>query len=446
MSDLSRVEDLAQRVADGLADEAEFAELEGLMEEDRESRILYLKTQQIHQDLERKSARGTLGTDREPAEHDEPIGLPLAASSLRFRRIVWIVTAAAAVLALFFGVWFAGSNEIGELVEVSKTQWQGRPPSEKLNRGQRLQLGLGSVELRLVSGVRVVLQGETDVVLRSAMEIELNNGQLFADVPDNAHGFRVTTSGMDVIDLGTQFGVRIGATGADVHVFEGEVEVESEDKSQAKRTLTTAQAAHFNPRGQLKNWVAPDYEGFGAPVLTPGVISTTEAVHWFADPPSSFGFTEADSVALVLERRNVLLEQPLDVTFDRHKRGTNSAYDTHVKVLEAGTRVDSYLMHFNPSVRLEKGPGGGVQFDRPIIGVIARGDQLRSSDAILGLPELAYPDETRRGLEGDSEALDVIRMEGDQMGVAFSGQETGLDQVRILIESRSPTLLQPQDK
>ena len=446
MSDLSRVEDLAQRVADGLADEAEFAELEGLMEEDRESRILYLKTQQIHQDLERKSARGTLGTDREPAEHDEPIGLPLAASSLRFRRIVWIVTAAAAVLALFFGVWFAGSNEIGELVEVSKAQWQGRPPSEKLNRGRRLQLGLGSVELRLVSGVRVVLQGETDVVLRSAMEIELNNGQLFADVPDNAHGFRVTTSGMDVIDLGTQFGVRIGATGADVHVFEGEVEVESEDKSQAKRTLTTAQAAHFNPRGQLKNWVALDYEGFGAPVLTPGVISTTEAVHWFADPPSSFGFTEADSVALVLERRNVLLEQPLDVTFDRHKRGTNSAYDTHVKVLEAGTRVDSYLMHFNPSVRLGKGPGGGVQFDRPIIGVIARGDQLRSSDAILGLPELAYPDETRRGLEGDSEALDVIRMEGDQMGVAFSGQETGLDQVRILIESRSPTLLQPQDK
>ena len=63
MSDLSRVEDLAQRVADGFVEEAEFAELEGLMKEDRESRILYLKTQQIHQDLERKSARGTLGSE-----------------------------------------------------------------------------------------------------------------------------------------------------------------------------------------------------------------------------------------------------------------------------------------------------------------------------------------------------------------------------------------------
>ena len=456
MSELSKIEDLAQRVADGLADEAVIAELEELMRDDPAARITYLQTLQLHQDLERKSARGTLGTDQEPAELDEPIEFPLSATSRRFRRIAVLATAAAAVLALFLGVWSAGSNGIGEMVEVSNAQWQERPPAGKLNPGQRLQLGSGSVELRLVSGVRVVLQGKTDVVLRSAMEIELSDGQLFAEVPDNAHGFRVTTPGMDVIDRGTQFGVRVGATGADVHVFDGEVDVESESQAQAKRTLTTAQAAHFTPQGKLENWVVPDYEGFGAPVLAPGVISTTEAVHWFAVPPSTFGFTEGDSasitsvndrrgeVALVLERRNVLLEQPLEVTFDRYKTGTNSAYDTHVKILQAGTRVDSYLMHFNPSERLGRGPEGGVQFDRPIIGVIARGDQLRASDAILGLPELVYPDETGRGLEGDPEALDVINMEGDQMGVAFAG-ETGLDQVRILLESRNPTLLQPQN-
>lgn len=455
MSELTRIEDLAQRVADGLADEAMIAELEALMHEDPSARVIYLQTLQLHQDLERKSAGGALSGEH--TEMDAPIQFP--APPVRRRRGTLLAAAAALILsAVGAWVWFAGSNRIGEMVEVSNAQWQGRPPAGKLNPGRRLQLGSGSVELRLVSGVRVVLQGQTDVVLRSAMEIELNDGQLFAEVPDNAHGFRVTTPGLDVIDRGTQFGVRVGANGADVHVFDGEVEVESETQAQAKRTLTTAQAAHFTPKGKLENWVAPDYEGFGAPVLAPGVISTTEAVHWFAVPPSTFGFTEGDSapitsvrdrrgkVALVLERRNVLLEQPLDVTFDRHKRGTNSAYDTHVKVLEAGTRVDSYLMHFNPSERLGRGPSGGVQFDRPIIGVIARGDQLRASDAILGLPELVYPDETGRGLEGDSDVLDVIKMEGDQMGVAFSGQETGLDQVRILLESRSPTLLQPQGK
>ena len=44
MSDPSRVEDLAQRVADGLADEAMIAELEALMREDASARITYLQT------------------------------------------------------------------------------------------------------------------------------------------------------------------------------------------------------------------------------------------------------------------------------------------------------------------------------------------------------------------------------------------------------------------
>ena len=57
MSDPSRIEDLAQRVADGLADEAMIAELEALMREGASARITYLQTLQLHQDLERKAAR-----------------------------------------------------------------------------------------------------------------------------------------------------------------------------------------------------------------------------------------------------------------------------------------------------------------------------------------------------------------------------------------------------
>ena len=299
-------------------------------------------------------------------------------------------------------------------------------------------------KLKGQAGRRLVLEGEVDAVLGGAMEITLNGGQLFAAVPANARGFRVNTGGVDVIDLGTQFGVRVDEAGADVHVFEGEVEVESGGDALGERhTLTTAQAARFNPQGQLEDWIAPDYQGFSAPLLAPGVVSTSKAVHWFENPPSTFGFTEGGRVALVLERRNVLLEEPLEITFDRNKRGSNSAYDSHRQVLEAGTRVDSSLMHFNPRETAQRGPGGGVQFDRPIIGVIARGDQLRASDELLGLPELTYPEAERRGLEGDSNALDVFRMERDQLWVAFSGAETGLDQVRVLLEARSPTLLQP---
>ena len=93
MSDLSRVEDLAQRVADGLADEAMIAELGALMREDASARIICLQTLQLHQDLERKAARGTLS--EEPARVDLPMELPVTSS-----RHTGPVLAAASVIHL----------------------------------------------------------------------------------------------------------------------------------------------------------------------------------------------------------------------------------------------------------------------------------------------------------------------------------------------------------
>ena len=119
MSDLSRVEDLAQRVADGLADEAEFAELEGLMEEDRESRILYLKTQQLHQDLERKSARGTLGSER--TGENETIEFPVVSS-----RLLGPILAVAASLIAVIAAWMWLADQ-GEVDEVADPTWQSFP-------------------------------------------------------------------------------------------------------------------------------------------------------------------------------------------------------------------------------------------------------------------------------------------------------------------------------
>ncbi|MEM7231778.1 MAG: FecR domain-containing protein [Planctomycetota bacterium] len=447
MNNPSRIEELSQRVADGLADEATIAELETLMRDDSSAREVYLQTLQLHQDLERKAARGTLHGGRTSIEPP----LPLEPS----RRRAGPIVAVAAVLLVAVNVWFwlidpSGVGAVGEIVEVTETTWATAPPSKSLERDQHLQLTSGSVELRLASGVRVVLEGQVDAVLTNTMEIALHAGQLFASVPNEVHGFRVITRGMDVVDLGTQFGVRVGKTGADVHVFEGEVEVRPSTKSQEKQTLKTAQAARFNPQGALETWIAPDYEGFAAPRLAPGVVSTAKAVHWFENPPSTFGFTEEKTVALVLERKNVLLTQPLEITFDRtrfmrNRIGTNSAYDSHRKVLEAGTRVDSYLLHFHPKAS-GRGPNGSVQFDRPILGAIARGDQLAASDEILGLPSLTYPTGARRGLEGESDALDVITMGKGQLAVRFWASGSNVDQVRVLVESLSPELLQPLDE
>lgn len=445
MSDSSRVDELSQRVTDGLADEATMIELEGLLREDPSARVAYLQTVQLHQDLERKAARGTLGAEA----NGNCEALPRLLVAPTRPRVPFLAATIVILLGLGSWFWFSQPTGIGQWVEISGVQWRAKAPGDTLRPHQRIELQSGSVELRLASGVRVVLQGEVDAVIKSPMEIALHDGQLFAAVPKVAHGFRVTTPGMQVVDLGTQFGVRVEESGTDVHVFGGEVAVEADDDLSSTQSLTTAQAAKFDLQGQLTDWIAPDYEGFAAPVLAPGVVSTSQAVHWGEHPASSLGITDDRHVTLILERRNVWLAEPLEITFGPEKfqrfgSGTNSAYDSHREVLAAGTRVDSYLLHFHPQDS-GSGPNGGVQFDRPILGAIARGDQLEASDAILGLSNVNYPKGPRRGLEGDPKALDVIRFGRHQLGVRFWASETKVDQVRILLEARSPVLLQPED-
>jgi hypothetical protein len=59
------------------------------------------------------------------------------------------------------------------------------------------------------------------------MLLLLRDGNLSARVPDSASGFTVDTAAARVVDLGTEFAVRATLTASEVHVFEGEVFVES---------------------------------------------------------------------------------------------------------------------------------------------------------------------------------------------------------------------------
>ena len=246
MSDLSRVEDLAQRVADGLADEAEFAELEGLMEEDRESRILYLKTQQIHQDLERKSARGTLGSER--TGQNEPIEFPVVSS-----RILSPVLAVAASLiaAIAVWMWLADQGEVDEVADphmamISRLDRMNEPfeYNQPFEPGDRIAINSGFMELTYRNGVRLVLQGPVDYTLVDADRGRLELGSLAAEVPPEVSGFTVVTPSAEVKDIGTRFAVALLDTGrTELEVFEGEVQARSAMTGSVFKSFKTGEKA-----------------------------------------------------------------------------------------------------------------------------------------------------------------------------------------------------------
>jgi hypothetical protein len=91
----------------------------------------------------------------------------------------------------------------------------------------RYVLRSGSIHLRLLNGVDLAMTGPASFVIHSPFELDLEQGICRAAVPEAGHGFTINTAEMEVIDLGTEFGVSVDPKGraSEVRVFEGEVDV-----------------------------------------------------------------------------------------------------------------------------------------------------------------------------------------------------------------------------
>ncbi|MBT4224055.1 MAG: hypothetical protein HOD72_06275 [Opitutae bacterium] len=108
-----------------------------------------------------------------------------------------------------------------------------------------LAIGKGLLELNLFNKVTLLLQGPAKVNLQSLDQMVLHHGQLSAEVPEGARGFKVHTPAGEVIDLGTRFGISANLDGhMETHVFEGEVDV---IEPNALHKLKTNQALRLDP-------------------------------------------------------------------------------------------------------------------------------------------------------------------------------------------------------
>lgn len=131
------------------------------------------------------------------------------------------------------------TEPVAQLVEMRNCVWPGnRRPEIDLKAGP-LRLIEGMVKLRFNSGAEVTLSGPMRFDLRSANSGFLHTGDLFALVPKPAVGFAVQTPTAKVVDLGTEFDIRVDESGAtDVSVREGSVEVEQLRKDGSTGTLS----------------------------------------------------------------------------------------------------------------------------------------------------------------------------------------------------------------
>jgi hypothetical protein len=114
------------------------------------------------------------------------------------------------------------------LTQVVECVWAPGAPvlhhGQQLRVGSRIALASGMAKVTYDCGAEVVLQGPCDFWLRSAMIGYLSSGRITANVPRRAFSFAILSPQVDMVDLGTSFGVDVGTDGrTELHVFEGEV-------------------------------------------------------------------------------------------------------------------------------------------------------------------------------------------------------------------------------
>jgi hypothetical protein len=88
-----------------------------------------------------------------------------------------------------------------------------------------LRLESGLAQVVFYSGARVVIEGPAEFRLVSPDEAVCPIGRLLAEVPEPARGFRLRTDHLNVVDLGTSFGIDASPGRTEVHVFRGKVEL-----------------------------------------------------------------------------------------------------------------------------------------------------------------------------------------------------------------------------
>lgn len=463
-ADLERtIVNLSIAITEGQASENDIAELNELLRESPEARQIYLKVMDLHYDLDRMSLTGALSSQTDscsPAirKIEKISNKPRQRS---FAPLLALAALVAVSLSLFFisGIFQSNSFE-AVIIESGSDDWSigetfKQNDTITLNENQKVKLKFGDNTLVELSGPIQTKLDQSDAKGKHFSVNDKNVNDKHFTVDSGSTSVSVSSdktsnaSKFIVTEKTNSFGIQFRKELTEVHVFQGEVTSKaspSKNKSLETQKIHTLQAAVFNRDGLLKKWTSPDFKTFGIERKINGVVATNRNVHWLNSKPASLleGQLESNSsIFLIQEKQNVVLPHEIPVTFyerlQRGSGGTQSAYATHIRMLPGGKKVDSYLLHFDPASK--KFLDGEITFDRPIVAIIARGNQLDYSDKFFALDGTVYPSPKTpwRGLDGNrkDEGVDVLKFMKDPktIGIRFNIETDTIDQLRILVES-----------
>jgi len=236
------LESLFNRIADGLASEADIQLLGNLLRSSPELRRTYRQFMDMHSVLQWNYVAAV--------SKNRSSRLPSIAQARGNRRkwlwaIIGGLAAACIMIVAVLNISYLSdpspttavaaktSSAVALLLSESAAEFaMGRAPKGTEFEPGEYELLKGTVHLQFERGAEMVLNSPAKFVVKDSQHVWLEYGAIRVTVPPPAIGFTVKTSTADYIDIGTEFGLRVDANHNtnDLYVFDGQVNI-AEPKS-----------------------------------------------------------------------------------------------------------------------------------------------------------------------------------------------------------------------
>ncbi|MGJ8697057.1 MAG: FecR domain-containing protein [Verrucomicrobiaceae bacterium] len=256
-------EQLIQNLLDGDMAPEEFDQFQDRLRKDPDLRAGYLSYSHLYHSLDE------MGESLNIAKIESlPQAAPLSLSAptpfpAKKRKFPAIPAAIAAVLTLSgIMAWQAGKSSPAAIPPALATfgpeaAWEATDASgtsissNEIPAEGTLTLTRGTTQLELAQGVTAWIHAPATLRYLNPLHLELDHGRAHFHVTEAGHGFTVTSGDLEIVDLGTRFGLLANpGQPREVHVLDGEVTTAAAGTT---RNLLAGQAIQLQPNGVMES-------------------------------------------------------------------------------------------------------------------------------------------------------------------------------------------------
>lgn len=224
-----RVDHLTAAVIEGRITPAEQEELAQLLGAQPAAQEAFLQQLEVEAMLRSREYRVAAASPSEPAPVVVLPPVEAAWGTKLLRSALGICLVLAAAVGLFVALRPERvPQRLAQIEHSENAHWgderEALLPEDGIGAG-RLSLASGTAHLTTAGGVELTLTAPCLVEFLDAKAVKVHDGRVTARINNEAAiGFRVLTPSMDLVDLGTEFGVLVEQDGSsEVHVFQGVV-------------------------------------------------------------------------------------------------------------------------------------------------------------------------------------------------------------------------------